>query len=207
MGMAGLALVLAVTNGVLFSANRRAQFAINVRQGEVQQAAQLQVLQTEIAKALAELAIRGNDQRVFDLLAANGITVTRNGPAEAPPARPPAPSSPSTLIGHDHAQYCRRKDRPVRTAHPARRTRHGICSHRHTNRAEYSIFAPLMLSTALVVWFAFQTVQLVRRARRTGDDQRTRTHRSPTPRRSVRHSTPWLRRRNAWPMKAMPTRN
>lgn len=36
-------------------------------------------------------------------------------------------------------------------------------SHRHTNRAEYSIFAPLMLlSTALVVWFAFQTVQLVR---------------------------------------------
>lgn len=36
-------------------------------------------------------------------------------------------------------------------------------SRRHTNRVEYSIFAPLMLlSTALVVWFAFQTVQLVR---------------------------------------------
>lgn len=97
MGMAGLALVLAVTNGVLFSANRRAQFAINVRQGEVQQAAQLQVLQTEIAKALAELAIRGNDQRVFDLLAANGITVTRNGPGGSTAGKTaPAPSSPST---------------------------------------------------------------------------------------------------------------
>ncbi|WP_337169444.1 hypothetical protein [Gemmatimonas aurantiaca] len=97
MGMAGLALALAVTNGVLFSANRRAQLAINVRQGEVQQAAQLQVLQTEIAKALAELAIRSNDQRVFDLLTANGITVTRNGPAGGSTTGKSTPApSPST---------------------------------------------------------------------------------------------------------------
>jgi hypothetical protein len=82
-GLGGLALVLVVTNGALFAANKATQTDINTRQAVVQQAAQLQVLQTEIAKSLAELAIQSDDKAVFDMLAANGITVTKNGQGNA----------------------------------------------------------------------------------------------------------------------------
>jgi len=82
-GLGAAALVLVVTNGVLFAANKSTQTDINVRQAVVQQTAQLQVLQTEIAKALAEPAIKSDDKAVFDMLAANGITVTKNKPATA----------------------------------------------------------------------------------------------------------------------------
>lgn len=83
MSIAVITFGLAITNGILFSANRRSQLAISLRQNEVQQASQLQVLHTEIAKALAELAIKSNDQQVLSLLNSNGITVTRNTPAAA----------------------------------------------------------------------------------------------------------------------------
>ncbi|MBC8087592.1 MAG: hypothetical protein H7Z40_10010 [Phycisphaerae bacterium] len=77
-GLGAAALVLVVTNGALFAANKSTQADINLRQATVQQTAQLQVLQTEIAKALAELAIQSDDKAVLDMLAANGITVTKN---------------------------------------------------------------------------------------------------------------------------------
>lgn len=83
MSIAVITFGLAITNGILFSANRRSQLAIGLRQNEVQQASQLQVLHTEIAKALAELAIKSNDQQVLDLLNSNGITITRNAPNSA----------------------------------------------------------------------------------------------------------------------------
>ena len=81
--LGGVALLLSVVNGVLFTANKGAQFDVNARQVIVQQSVQLQGLQTEIAKALADLAIKSNDKAVFDMLAANGITVTLNAPAGA----------------------------------------------------------------------------------------------------------------------------
>ncbi len=77
-GLGAVALVFVVTNGALFAANKSTQMDINLRQAAVQQTAQLQVLQTEIAKALAELAIQSDDKAVLDMLAANGITVTKN---------------------------------------------------------------------------------------------------------------------------------
>jgi hypothetical protein len=77
-GLASTALLLVLTNGVLFTSNKSTQSEISLRQAVVQQTAQLQVLQTEIAKSLAELAIKSDDKAVFDMLSANGITVTRN---------------------------------------------------------------------------------------------------------------------------------
>ena len=90
--LAGLALVLAVTNGVLFASNRSTQDDINARQALVQQAAQLEGLQREIAKALADLAIKGHDRKVLDMLAANGVTVTMNAPAAGTNAGAGAPA-------------------------------------------------------------------------------------------------------------------
>lgn len=82
-GAGAVALLLAATNAALFAANKSTQAEINTRQAAVQQTAQLQVLQTEIAKALAELAIKSDDQQVLAMLATNGITVTKNSQAAA----------------------------------------------------------------------------------------------------------------------------
>lgn len=82
-GAGAVALLLVVTNGALFAANKSMQSEINARQAAVQQTAQLQVLQTEIAKALAELAIKSDDQQVLAMLATNGITVTKNNQSAA----------------------------------------------------------------------------------------------------------------------------
>lgn len=90
--LGGLALVLAVTNGVLFATNRSTQDGINARQALVQQTAQLEVLQREMAKALADLAIKSRDRKVLDMLAANGVTVTMNASGAATPNAPADPS-------------------------------------------------------------------------------------------------------------------
>ena len=87
-GLSGLAVALVVLNGSLAVGNRTRQAEIGVRQAGVQQTAQLQVLQTEIAKALADLAIKSNDKQVLDMLASNGITVTLNNPPAESPASP-----------------------------------------------------------------------------------------------------------------------
>ena len=88
-GLSGLAVALVVLNGSLVMGNQTRQAEISARQVGVQQTAQLQVLQTEIAKALADLAIKSNDKQVLDMLASNGITVTLNNPpaGAATPAR------------------------------------------------------------------------------------------------------------------------
>jgi len=82
-GLSGVALALVAVNGTLAMGNRSRQAEINARQAGVQQTAQLQVLQTEIAKALADLAIKSNDQQVLAMLAKNDITVTVNNPNSA----------------------------------------------------------------------------------------------------------------------------
>ena len=89
-GLAGLALLLVLLDGSLLVANRATQHAVAARQNEVQQAAQLQLLQRDIAKALADLAIKSGDRSVLQMLASNGITVTLNTTAAAPGA-PGAP--------------------------------------------------------------------------------------------------------------------
>ena len=79
--LGGAALLLVLTNGLLFTQNRAAQGVLNQRQQFIQQTVPLEGLYREIVKALAEMAVKGNDRQVLDMLATQGINVTVNSPA------------------------------------------------------------------------------------------------------------------------------
>jgi hypothetical protein len=79
-GLGFAALLLAIANAVLATLNRDAQAALNERQQFVQQTAPLEGLYREIVKALAERAVKGNDQPVLQMLAAQGLSITVNPP-------------------------------------------------------------------------------------------------------------------------------
>ena len=60
----------------------------------VQQAGGHETLYREIARALAELGVKGNDAQVLNMLAAQGLSVSVNAPAAAgAPATPAAPAT------------------------------------------------------------------------------------------------------------------
>ena len=84
--VAASALVLGVINAILFVENRGIQAEVNNRQQFVQQSIQLEVLYREMAKALADLSARDNDEQLRSLLKAHGITFTMNpsGPSNPP---------------------------------------------------------------------------------------------------------------------------
>lgn len=81
-----LALGLLAANAWLFAGNRTMLGELEQRQLYVQQAAQLNVLYQDIAKTLAELALRSNDRQVIEMLAGQGIRVDAGQPAQ--PATP-----------------------------------------------------------------------------------------------------------------------
>ena len=66
--LAGSCLALAAANVALSSMNRSLQGDVGVRQQYVQQSVQLEGLDREIVRALAELGARNNDQNVRALL-------------------------------------------------------------------------------------------------------------------------------------------
>ena len=78
LGVAALLLVLC--NGLLFTQNRGAQATLNQRQLFIQQTVPLEGLYRDIVKSLAEMAVKGNDRQVLDMLAAQGLNVTVNAP-------------------------------------------------------------------------------------------------------------------------------
>ncbi len=90
--LALVAIALVIANGVLFKQNRGDQAELNQRQQFIQQTAPLEGLYREIVKALADLAIKSDDRAVLDMLGAQGISVTVNGPAptSAAPSADPA---------------------------------------------------------------------------------------------------------------------
>ena len=77
------ALVLVLSNALLFTQNRNAQGTLSQRQQFIQQTVPLEGLYRDIAKALAEMAVKGNDRQVLDMLATQGLSVTVNGTAGA----------------------------------------------------------------------------------------------------------------------------
>lgn len=78
------ALVLVVAGAALSAQNRAAQGALVQRQQFIQQTVPLEGLYRDIVKALAEMAVKGNDRQVFDMLSAQGLSVTVNdNPAPA----------------------------------------------------------------------------------------------------------------------------
>lgn len=90
LGLGAAALAASAGNALLLSGNRERAERVAGQQVAVQQAAQLEVLQREMAKGLAELALRSDDRAVFALLAANGITVTPNAPGASTTPQAPA---------------------------------------------------------------------------------------------------------------------
>jgi len=78
--LGALALMLAIANATLFTSNRSAQAELAQRQQFVQQTGPLEGLYRDIVKALAEMAVKGNDKQVLDMLAAQGLSVTVNTP-------------------------------------------------------------------------------------------------------------------------------
>ena len=75
------ALVLVLSNALLFTQNRTAQGTLGQRQQFIQQTVPLEGLYRDIAKALAEMAVKGNDRQALDMLATQGLSVTVNGTA------------------------------------------------------------------------------------------------------------------------------
>lgn len=89
------ALLLAIGNGVLFTQNRSDQGEVNARQQYLQQTVGLEGLYRDIVKALAELAVKNNDQQLLQMLGAQGINVSVNAAAAvAPQAAPQTPAAP-----------------------------------------------------------------------------------------------------------------
>ena len=88
--LGSLALALVLVNGTLFVMNRDAQSDVNSRQQFLQQTVQLERLYRDIVKALAELAVKGGDNQILQMLTAQGINVSVNAPATNTAA--PAPS-------------------------------------------------------------------------------------------------------------------
>jgi hypothetical protein len=73
-------------NGVLFTQNRAEQGSLARRQQFVAQTGPLQGLYNDIVKTLAQMAVKGNDRDVLNMLSSQGLTVTVNAPANAAPA-------------------------------------------------------------------------------------------------------------------------
>ena len=87
--LGGLALALTGVNGALAASNRAAEREVAARGAFVQQTVPLEALQAEIARGLADRALRTNDRAVLEMLAANNVTVTPPAaPAPPTPARP-----------------------------------------------------------------------------------------------------------------------
>ncbi len=83
MVFSAFALMLVVFNIVVAMQNREAQMQLIKRQQFVQQTVPLETLYREIVKALAEMAVKTNDQQVVDMLATQGLNIAVNGPAGA----------------------------------------------------------------------------------------------------------------------------
>ena len=82
--VAALTVVLVVVNIVLVTSNRNVQAEVTARQQYVNQTLQLSNLNQQLVTAIANLAIRNNDEQLRNLLAEQGITVNPTPTPQAP---------------------------------------------------------------------------------------------------------------------------
>jgi hypothetical protein len=78
-------LVVVIANVSVSRSSRAMQAQFTEQQQFIATTAQLEVLNRELIRALAELAARNNDEQLRSLLSANGITFTleqKNAPAK-----------------------------------------------------------------------------------------------------------------------------
>lgn len=83
-GLAALSLLLVAANGYLSSRNETLQADINQRQQFINQSVQLGQLDSTLIRALASAAVTNHDDKLRDILAEVGVTMTVN--PEPPPA-------------------------------------------------------------------------------------------------------------------------
>jgi uncharacterized protein YneF (UPF0154 family) len=74
--LGGLCALLVLVNIGLFSSNRGLQREVNERAQYIQQTVQLQALYQQMARALADLSIRNQDEQLRAILSKQGISVT-----------------------------------------------------------------------------------------------------------------------------------
>ncbi len=78
--LSALALVLTLTDIVMFSSNQKSQNEFNNRNQYIQQSQQLEPIYQSVIRTLAELSAKSNDEQIKSLLAAQGINFTVNAP-------------------------------------------------------------------------------------------------------------------------------
>lgn len=81
--LACVALILAIIDMFLVSANRSTQDEYNARARYIQQSLQVEPVYKDLIRALAELSARQNDPQLRELLLAQGITFSVASPTAA----------------------------------------------------------------------------------------------------------------------------
>jgi hypothetical protein len=76
--LSALALVLALTDIVMFNTNQKSQNEFSGRTQYIQQSLQLEPIYQSIIRSLAELSAKSNDEQIKSLLNAQGINFTVN---------------------------------------------------------------------------------------------------------------------------------
>jgi hypothetical protein len=76
--LSALALVLALTDIVMFNTNQKSQNEFSGRTQYIQQSLQLEPIYQGIIRSLAELSAKSNDEQIKNLLASQGINFTVN---------------------------------------------------------------------------------------------------------------------------------
>lgn len=90
VGLGAVLLALACADGYLQFSNRAIQRSVLQRQQYLQETAQIDALYRDMAKALADLALRHRDSELIDMLSTQGIHIN------------PAPSSPAAAAASQH---------------------------------------------------------------------------------------------------------
>src|SRR6266536_829428 len=89
--LAAIAIILVLTNIVLFERNCSLQAEVSARAQYIQQTTQLEILNREIVNAIANLAVRNRDDALRALLTQQGITINMGAGQGAPPPAGPSP--------------------------------------------------------------------------------------------------------------------
>src|SRR4030095_4027470 len=137
--LAVLMIVLVLVNIVLSLGNQSLRAEVNERQQFLAQSMQLEGLHREIITVLATVALKTNNDQLKSLLASQGINF---GP---PPA--PAGSAKEHIVENELPTIEELQDQAIAAVEPVEKRGSSL---------------PLILTmVSVLIWFAFQTVQLV----------------------------------------------
>ena len=94
VGLAGTTLALVVAYVILVQENRSVQAEVNQRQQFINQSIQLGHINDALIRGLATAAVNNKDDKLRDLLAQNGITISTSGEPSVSGCGPSGTSEP-----------------------------------------------------------------------------------------------------------------